>query len=196
MDFEEIYNSRKWTDANETQLHETSGVYLIEFPNGKKYVGSTKNLFERLSTHLRHLQTKSEIFWYKQAAIENNFPDNVPSEKPKYEPPEHPESKRDKRGFFIGARASKKSIELWEKEKSKYDLIYKQQFNKWLKANPNVTKVRKTHPYIHYVYEIPWRYYATLVKITVCSCDDYKEYESELLKSIKDHENWYNKIFK
>lgn len=111
MTFEELYNSREWQDANKTRLHGVAGVYLIEFPNGKKYIGSTNNLFQRLQTHLRELQIKSENAWYKQAAIENNFPDNKPSGEPIYEPPSHPEdprSKRDKRGCFIGKRASKK----------------------------------------------------------------------------------------
>ena len=195
MNFTELYNTRTWTDANKTVLHEVSGTYMIEFQNGKRYIGSTKNLFERLATHIRNLQGKHNYLWYKQAAIENNFPDRVPPNKPEYEPPIHPGDKLDKRGLRIGKRANKKAVAEWEIEKTKYDQEYNQKLMKWLDDNPGVQYVSKSYPYNHYEYELPWRYYLKFLKIFVCPCDDYREYEQELLRSIEDRSNYYNKKF-
>lgn len=157
-----------WIKGNKTNTLGQSGVYLITFPNGKRYLGSSKDLYKRISTHMKNLQQKKQVSWYFTASIENNFPDYIPSGKPIY-------NKRRKRN-------------------KKYVAEYQSQLHKWLMENPKVKPVWKYPD--HYEYEIPWKYYTTLVDIKVCICDNYREYESYLLQHIKNKENYYNTNFR
>lgn len=50
-----------------------SGVYIIKFPNNKRYVGSSNHVIKRLKTHMSHLENRSGLDWYKQAAEENKL---------------------------------------------------------------------------------------------------------------------------
>lgn len=195
MTFEELYSSRDWSDANKTQLHEVSGTYLIILPNGKRYVGSTNNLYKRLETHILNLAKRTGVKWYETAAIENNLPKQVPPGKPDYCLPVHPYDKIDKNGNRIGKRASKKAIEEWKKEKAIYDKEYIKELSKWLEENPEVKLLYNDSVYHKSIYGIPWKYYLRFLKIYVCPCEDYREYESQLLRSIVDKDNWYNKKF-
>ena len=54
----------KYTSKILEGIHETAGVYIITFPNGKKYLGQSKNIKHRLSEHFSYL---SNYFNYKSA---------------------------------------------------------------------------------------------------------------------------------
>lgn len=41
--------------VNYEDLPTTSGVYILEIKNGKKYIGQTKNLRKRLREHFNHI---------------------------------------------------------------------------------------------------------------------------------------------
>lgn len=49
-----------------------SGVYLIKFPNGKFYLGSSKRVYKRLRDHLCYLaRPQNQTPWYQRANEEN-----------------------------------------------------------------------------------------------------------------------------
>lgn len=49
------------------------GVYIIKFPNGKFYIGSSKDIKRRIHEHIYGIYYDQEYQWYRTAAIENNF---------------------------------------------------------------------------------------------------------------------------
>ena len=57
--------------------YNSSGCYILSFPNGKKYIGKTKSLGARLKEHFRQLvpigiECKNyDALWYQQAKKEN-----------------------------------------------------------------------------------------------------------------------------
>lgn len=54
--------------VNYEDLPSTSGVYILEIKNGKKYIGQTKNLRKRLREHFNHIcRGDSRARWYKSA---------------------------------------------------------------------------------------------------------------------------------
>lgn len=145
-------------------FNEVSGVYLLAFPNKKFYIGSSKNLGERLATHLRCLNSFAPPRgWYLQAQKDNCFPAQKAGPKPV-----DPKDRFDKSGHRIGERASKKSLE-----------EYEEQLTEWEKIAVNW-------------WELPRLDY---LKISICPCSDYGEFEDEVLRRIKDREMWYNTQF-
>ena len=127
-----------------------SAVYLIEFPNGKRYVGSSNHVFKRIERHLLGLESqyKDDTLWYRTAAAENeisgreiyNYLDKgIKLNRSNYfeidrryldfrfeltPPPEDPRNKYDKRGRRIGDRAKKSDIEQYEKDLAEWkDLV-------------------------------------------------------------------------
>ena len=56
-----------------TQEFERSGVYLLIFPNGKRYFGSSKNLNKRIRQHCCYLSSgkTNEVKWYAAARKDN-----------------------------------------------------------------------------------------------------------------------------
>lgn len=145
-------------------FNEISGIYLLAFPNQKFYIGSSKNLGKRLSTHLNCLNSFAPPHgWYLQAQKENCFPAQKAGPKPI-----DPKDRFDKKGHRIGERASKASIEEYEKELSDW---WKIAVNWW---------------------ELPRLGY---LKVHICPCSDYGEFEDRVLRGIRDQDMWYNTQF-
>lgn len=178
-----------------------SGVYLLSFPNGKWYVGSSKNLGERLASHLKELnREKPSVHWYSQAQKENSFPilsreaPPIEPKEPIFVPPKgDPRLELAKDGRPKGKRASKKAVnEYLEKCKAPYLYFllekeeWKKRYDKWRQdyADWDYKRIKW--------WELPRCKYLT---IHYCKCDNYREFEDEILKSIEDKNNWYNSQF-
>lgn len=129
----EVLRQHKWIHNFKGFLPDKlnfSGVYMLSFPNGKWYVGSSINLGERLKSHLCNLNNqKVSTKWYSVAQEENMFP------------------------------------------------IYKYK-NKLGNQMPWWELYKLNYLSIHY-----------------CRCEDYGEYEDQILKSIEDKNMWYNTQF-
>lgn len=140
------------------------GVYIIKFPNGKRYVGSSNHVFRRLREHLNSLagSCKSNS-WYEIAIKENNY---VGDEAP----PQDPRDKKDKKGRRMGKRVSQEEM-----------MMYYYNYQLW-KEHPKGDKNK----------------ILSSLLINIFYCDDYREFESSILKSIPVNERqfWYNSIFK
>lgn len=68
-----IYERKWYTYQHLPYKDGDSGVYIIKFPNNKRYVGSSNHVIKRLKTHMSHLENGSGLDWYKQAAEENEL---------------------------------------------------------------------------------------------------------------------------
>lgn len=200
----------------------SAGVYLIEFPNGKRYVGSSNHVFRRLERHILGLESqyKDNVSWYRTAAAENeingreiyNYLDKgikrnmdnlyeidyhyLNSKFKLTPPPKDPRDKYDKRGHRVGNRAKKSDIEQYDKE-----LI------EWKALNE---KEKEDSGYYDYETQLcaiiendrkSWARKNKLLSrliVNIYYCDDYREFESAILKSIPEDQRkfWYNTIFK
>lgn len=198
-----------------------SGVYLIKFPNGKRYVGSSNHVFKRLERHLLGLESqyKDNTLWYCVAAIENrinrrelydylnkgikvNMSNSYEIDykylDSKFEltpPPQDPRNKRDKRGHRIGNRVKEKDMKQYYKDLAEWkDLVERE---------------KNSSGYYDYEAQLltviendkSWKRKDKLLSkltVNIFYCDDYREFESAILKSIpEDHKKfWYNSIFK
>lgn len=139
------------------------GVYLIKFPNGKRYVGSSNHIFRRLREHLNSLAGSCKFnSWYETAIKENNY---IGDEAP----PQDPRDKKDKNGRRMGKRVSEKEM-----------MTYYYNYQLWKEhSKKDKNKILST------------------LLINIFYCDDYREFESAILKSIPEEEKqfWYNSKF-
>lgn len=184
-----------------------SGVYIIKFPNNKRYVGSSNHVIKRLKTHMSHLENGSCHLWYDQAAKENGLlctqdvKEQLAQIRSEYNldftpPPHDPRDDEDKSGHRIGNRVSKKKL-----------AQYKEEYAKWEKLR---AKEEEEAHYSEYLgrcarvqaeFDDTWKRRQKNIDkmiINVCYCDDYRGYESLILSSIPEEEQcyWYNSIFK
>lgn len=133
----EVLKKEKWVHEFKGYFPKLnfSGVYLIYFPNGKWYVGSSKNLGQRLTSHLKSLINKwdSSANWYGLASKENHIPILKPM-------PEDPKERYDKRGHKIGNR-------IGEAEQKQYE----EKLKEWQETNINWWELPKLNLLsIHY----------------------------------------------
>ena len=139
-------------------------VYIIKFPNGKRYVGSSNHVFRRIKYHLLALESQysNDTKWYSKAAEENHLIGKI-------EPPEDPRDELDKAGRRMGKRVKKEIVE-----------EYYKQYKEWEQEK------RKNREDV-----------ITSLLINVFYCDDYRNFESSILKSISEEERqfWYNSKF-
>ena len=200
----------------------SAGVYLIEFPNGKRYVGSSNHVFKRIERHILGLESqyKDDTLWYRTAAAENGICGreinaylgkginmnwnntyeidyNYLNSKFELTPaPKDPRDKYDKRGHRIGKRAKKSDMEQYNNELAAWkDLVEKQK-----EASGYYDYEIKLQTIIendHHSWSRKDKLLSKLV-VNIFYCDDYREFESAILKSIpEDHRKfWYNSIFK
>lgn len=140
------------------------GVYLIRFPNGKRYIGSSNHVFKRIRYHLLALESQycGDTQWYEKAAKENNLNN-------KLLPPEDPRDRCDKAGRRMGRRIKKEEVDEYYRQYEEYKKKKKEN------REQNIEKLL----------------------INVFYCDDYREFESAILKSIPKEERqfWYNSKF-
>lgn len=196
------------------------GVYIIKFPNGKRYVGSSNHVFKRLERHILGLENQysSNVLWYQTAAAENgikgraiyNYLDkdikrsslgytidyNYLNVKFKLTPPpKDPRNKCDKRGHRIGNRIKNSVLKK-----------YNEEFAAWKELVEQEKDERGYYDYEAKLYTIieddshSWRRKNKIVSkllVNVFYCDDYREFETAILKSIpEDHRKyWYNSKF-
>ena len=123
--FIQIMEKREWQFNYKKylgKLYGKSGVYLLVFGNKKRYVGSSCNLGERISHHLKQINSTSCKDWHNTAREEN-------------------------------------------------------QLNSYLK-NREFWKLQQD------------------IKIHFCVCEDYGEYEDQLLQAIENKPMWYNTLFR
>ena len=140
------------------------GVYIIKFPNGKRYVGSSNHVFTRLKYHLLALESQysGDTQWYQVAAKENHITGKIA-------PPPDPRDKRDKAGRRMGKRIKKEELN-----------EYCEKYKEWeQQKRDNRESVVKS------------------LLINIFYCDDYRDFEKSILKSIPIEERkfWYNSIF-
>lgn len=198
-----------------------SAVYLIEFPNDKRYVGSSNHVFKRIERHLLGLESqyKDDTLWYRTAAAENGISGREINNylnkgiklnrsnyfeidrrylDSKFEltpPPVDPRNKYDKRGHRIGDRAKKSDIEQYKKDLAEWkDLVE-------IEKNSSGYYDYEAQLYTIIEDDKSWKRKDKLLSkliVHIFYCDDYREFESAILKSIpEDHRKfWYNSIFK
>lgn len=185
-----------------------SGVYIIKFPNNKRYVGSSNHVLTRLKTHMSHLENNSGSDWYRQAAEENGLLNQkdikaqiaqIRSEYNNFNftpPPKDPREELDKSGHRMGKRVSKKKLSQ-----------YYEDYQNWKELRRKEEEEAHYDEYLCRVGEVRDKFNDTWKRrqkninkmvINVCYCDNYRELESAILSSIPVEEQcyWYNSIFK
>ena len=204
----DIIYKRKWYTYQHLPYKDGgSGVYIIKFPNNKRYVGSSNHVIKRLKTHMSHLENGSSTDWYQIAAEENGFLNkkliNRELEEIEKEynfnftpPPKDPREECDKRGNRIGNRVSKKKFAQYEEDYAAWkELRHKEEeeahYNEYL---DRVYKIKRK-------FDCVWQRRQDNINrmvINVCYCYNYRELESAILSSIPEEEQcyWYNSIFK
>lgn len=204
----DILYKEKWYTYQHIPFGEGgSGVYIIKFPNNKRYVGSSNHVLTRLKTHMSHLENNSGTDWYRQAAEENGLLNqkdvNAQLAKIKSEynltftpPPKDPREELDKSGHRMGKRVSKKKL-----------AQYQEDYRNWKELRKKEEEEAHYDEYLCRVGEIRDKFNDTWKRrqknidkmvINVCYCDNYRELESAILSSIPVEEQcyWYNSIFK
>lgn len=184
-----------------------SGVYIIKFPNNKRYVGSSNHVLTRLKTHMSHLENNSGSDWYRQAAEENGLLNQkdiraqLAQIKSEYTfnftpPPKDPREELDKSGHRMGKRVGKKRLSQ-----------YYEDYQNWKELRRKEEEEAHYDEYLCRVGEVRDKFNDTWKRrqkninkmvINVCYCDNYRELESAILSSIPVEEQcyWYNSIFK
>lgn len=184
-----------------------SGVYIIKFPNNKRYVGSSNHVIKRLKAHMSHLENNSGTDWYRQAAEENglisrhDIIEQLAQLNAEYTfdftpPPKDPREELDKLGHRMGNRVSKKKL-----------AQYEENYANWKKLRAKEEEEAHYDEYLCRRAEIQSEFDDTWKRrqknidrmvINVCYCDDYRGYESLILSSIPEEEQcyWYNSIFR
>ena len=184
-----------------------SGVYIIKFPNNKRYVGSSNHVLTRLKTHMSHLENNSGSDWYRQAAEENGLLNQkdikaqLAQIRSEYTfnftpPPKDPREELDKSGHRMGKRVGKKRLNK-----------YYEDYQNWKELRRKEEEEAHYDEYLCRVGEVRDKFNDTWKRrqkninkmvINVCYCDNYRELESAILSSIPVEEQcyWYNSIFK
>lgn len=202
-----IYTEKWYTYQHLPYGDGDPGVYIIKFPNNKRYVGSSNHVIKRLKTHMSHLENGSGLDWYRQAAEENELvgrPDineQLTQLSNEYDfnftpPPHDPRNDYDKSGHRIGNRVSKKKFAQYEED-----------YRNWKELRKKEEEEAHYDEYLNRCAEIQAEFDDTWKRrqknidrmvINVCYCDDYRGYESLILSSIPEEEQcyWYNSIFK
>lgn len=184
-----------------------SGVYIIKFPNNKRYVGSSNHVIKRLKTHMSHLENGSGLDWYRQAAEENELvsrPDineQLTQLSNEYDfnftpPPHDPRNDYDKSGHRIGNRVSKKKLAQYEEDYWNWKELRKKE-----EEEAHYDEYLSRRAEIQAEFDDTWKRRQKNIDrmvINVCYCDDYRGYESLILSSIPEEEQcyWYNSIFR
>ena len=70
---EESQKFPHFSDIEYNQLPKCPGLYWLTFANGKSYLGHTKNLYNRITTHFKELMKEKDWAsnWYQICRIEN-----------------------------------------------------------------------------------------------------------------------------
>ena len=203
-----LYKEKWYTYQHIPYGNGGSGVYIIKFPNNKRYVGSSNHVFTRLKTHMSHLENNSGSDWYRQAAEENGLLNQkdikaqltqIRSEYNNFNftpPPKDPREELDKSGHRMGKRVSKKKLSQ-----------YYEDYENWKALRRKEEEEAHYDEYLCRVDEVRDKFNDTWKRrqkninkmvINVCYCDNYRELESAILSSIPVEEQcyWYNSIFK
>lgn len=203
-----LYKEKWYTYQHIPYGNGGSGVYIIKFPNNKRYVGSSNHVFTRLKTHMSHLENNSGSDWYRQAAEENGLLNQkdikaqltqIRSEYNNFNftpPPKDPREELDKSGHRMGKRVSKKKLSQ-----------YYEDYENWKALRRKEEEEAHYDEYLCRVDEVRDKFNDTWKRrqkninkmvINVCYCDNYREFESAILSSIPVEEQcyWYNSIFK
>lgn len=204
----DIIYKRKWYTYQHLPYEDGgSGVYIIKFPNNKRYVGSSNHVIKRLKTHMSHLENNSGTDWYRQAAEENglisrhNIIEQLTQLSNEYNfnftpPPKDPSGELDKLGHRIGNRVSKKKFAQYQEDYHNWKELRKKEEEE---AHYDEYLCRRAE--IQFGFDDTWKRRQKNIDrmvINVCYCDDYRGYESLILSSIPEEEKcyWYNSIFK
>lgn len=171
--FKEIARTKDWYILGTSflpNLEKISGVYLLVFQNKKRYVGSTVNLAARLSTHLKEILIRTDD-WHGIAGQENRL-----TYRPRFQEQfllEDPRNERDIHGRRIGERVNQTKLQEFLHYKQEYENRKKEYYE----TAPKYWQLQKD------------------IRILYCPCEDYGEYEDQLLQSIEEKEMWYNTLF-
>lgn len=204
----DLIYERKWYTYQHLPYRDgNSGVYIIKFPNNKRYVGSSNHVIKRLKTHMSHLENGSGLDWYKQAAEENELvsrPDineQLTQLRNEYNfnftpPPKNPCDDYDKLGRRIGNRVSKKKFAQYEEDYRNWKELRKKE-----EEEAHYDEYLSRRAEIQAEFDDTWKRRQENINrmvINVCYCNDYRGYESSILSSIPEEEQcyWYNSIFR
>lgn len=202
-----IYNQKWYTYQHLPYGEGNSGVYIIKFPNNKRYVGSSNHVITRLKAHMNHLEYGSGTDWYQIAAEENGLLNEKLMERELEEiekeynfnftpPPKDPREEYDRRGNRMGNRVGKKKLQQYKEDYAAWkELRHKEEEE--AHYNEYLDRVHKIKSEFDDVWERRQDNIDRMV-INVCYCDNYRELESAILSSIPEEEQcyWYNSIFK
>lgn len=188
-------------------------VYLITFPNGKRYVGSSNHVFKRINTHLANLENPDgKTDWYEIATKENNIKkrdtyntegiildyygefkvdEEFLAHKFNLTVPRDPRNEYDKSGHRMGNRVSKKKLAQYEEDCKEWKRLKEESgYNKEYNRLQGIIDSELQ----------PWERRQKIVDkliINIYYCENYREVESSILKSIPEDNRifWYNSVF-
>lgn len=204
----DILYKEKWYTYQHIPFGEGgSGVYIIKFPNNKRYVGSSNHVLTRLKTHMSHLENNSGTDWYRQAAEENGLLNRkdikaqLAQIRSEYNltftpPPKDPREELDKSGHRMGKRVSKKKLAQYQEDYENWKALRRKEEEE-AHYDEYLCRVGEIHDKFNDTWKRRQKNIDKMV-INVCYCDNYRELESAILSSIPVEEQcyWYNSIFK
>ena len=202
-----LYKEKWYTYQHLPYGNGGSGVYIIKFPNNKRYVGSSNHVLTRLKTHMSHLENNSGSDWYRQAAEENGLLNQkdikaqLAQIRNEYTfnftpPPKDPREELDKSGHRMGKRVSKKKLSQYYEDYQNWKELRRKEEEE-AHYDEYLCRVGEVHDKFNDTWKRRQKNINKMV-INVCYCDNYRELESAILSSIPVEEQcyWYNSIFK
>lgn len=202
-----LYKEKWYTYQHLPYGNGGSGVYIIKFPNNKRYVGSSNHVLTRLKTHMSHLENNSGADWYRQAAEENGLLNQkdikaqLAQIRNEYTfnftpPPKDPREELDKSGHRMGKRVSKKKLSQYYEDYQNWKELRRKEEEE-AHYDEYLCRVGEVHDKFNDTWKRRQKNINKMV-INVCYCDNYRELESAILSSIPVEEQcyWYNSIFK
>lgn len=206
MEIKDILNEREWYRAtNLDSIPSKSGVYLIQTPDKKRYVGSSICLKNRLIQHNFGIgKGYNNPKWYDIAKntltwrVKRIDPPVMPKEVRELPPPpkldipmNDPRQEIAKDGRPKGKRASKKLIQAYEKLYEEAEKKYYSELSLYKKTYSKALALKESYQWKVIYYEKKINKLDliadTNIEVYFCPCKDYGNYEDRILKAIKDN---------
>lgn len=206
MLIKDILNEREWFQAvNLDSIPSEPGAYLIQTPDNRRYVGSSVCLKKRLIQHNFGIgKGYRNPKWYCIAKntlkwrIKRIDPPIMPKEVRELPPPpkldvpmNDPRQELAKDGRPKGKRASKKSIQTYEKLYEEAEKKYYSELRLYEKTYSRALALKESYQWKVIYYENRINKLDiiadTNIKVYFCPCEDYGSYEDRILKAIKDN---------